>query len=523
MSATTGPRHAPAPISALPRIEFLDLLLGLPALIVGVALVLVLVRQGRRTDIEGLYVADAMARQKELVSAASGPLTDEQKIARLQGILLDYRRLVAIDPTSENHRVGLALTLEGLGQLGRAESLMRGMAPSDGRVGYLPAHLWLATRLSAAARNPAMRLEAVRHYKAVLTKEPDHLEARLRMADQLALTGQYREARTLLEEVVGKEPYASEPTLLLNLANICRKMNDQAEARRLVDRAEGLLRTVLARQPGNWRATLFLAMTSEWKGDYRQAVRNIEQGATSATSETARQSISLVYATWFDDLKRTGATADRLLEVAEEALARDPENSLLLGRLAELIARPGPAGQKALARFEDLRKQGRAPGLVEFVLGNEELRRGNPAQARAHWEKSIEVEKSNRDPAFAAYTRNNLAFALAYFPPVDPDRALKVIDEAVRLRPQDLMLRGTRGQILTKLKRYQEARAELEHVVAQGPTSAETHKALAEAYDHLGLPDQAALEESRAALAVSRQAQSVTVPLPTPSPQPPMP
>ncbi|MCZ2109941.1 MAG: hypothetical protein LC118_10320 [Dehalococcoidia bacterium] len=92
MSATTGPRHAPAPISALPRIEFLDLLLGLPALIVGVALVLVLVRQGRRTDIEGLYVADATARQKELVSAASGPLTDEQKIARLQGILLDYRR-----------------------------------------------------------------------------------------------------------------------------------------------------------------------------------------------------------------------------------------------------------------------------------------------------------------------------------------------------------------------------------------------------------------------------------------------
>ena len=53
-------------------------------------------------------------------------------------------------------------------------------------------------------------------------------------------------------------------------------------------------------------------------------------------------------------------------------------------------------------------------------------------------------------------------------------------------------LLGTRGQILTKMGRWKEALTDLESALRAGQKTPGIHSALAETYEHLGMPDLAA-------------------------------
>ena len=64
-----------------------------------------------------------------------------------------------------------------------------------------------------------------------------------------------------------------------------------------------------------------------------------------------------------------------------------------------------------------------------------------------------------------------------------------MINEALSRQPGDPRFLDTRGQIFTKLKRWDDAIADLERALAVDEPARETHLALAECYEAKGLAD----------------------------------
>jgi len=103
---------------------------------------------------------------------------------------------------------------------------------------------------------------------------------------------------------------------------------------------------------------------------------------------------------------------------------------------------------------------------------------------------------------------NNLAWVLADSPdPKELERALELIDEALKNGRAKPNYRGTRGRILLRLERWKEAVAYLEAALARAPDTSSTHQDLAKAYSRLGLQDLAAEHQSRATGSINEKSQ----------------
>ena len=119
------------------------------------------------------------------------------------------------------------------------------------------------------------------------------------------------------------------------------------------------------------------------------------------------------------------------------------------------------------------------------------MQRGQDQQADYHLNQAFELNP--RMPEVL----NNLAWHLAYADEPQLDRALELADKAVALRPTQIEIRDTRGQILLKLGRHQEALKDLLLAVRQLPDRPEIHESLAKIYEHLGDADMAARHRKR--------------------------
>jgi Flp pilus assembly protein TadD len=81
---------------------------------------------------------------------------------------------------------------------------------------------------------------------------------------------------------------------------------------------------------------------------------------------------------------------------------------------------------------------------------------------------------------------NDLAWLLAHHEPIDLERALALVDKAIEIEPRNVHFRDTRGHVLAKLNRWQDAVVELEQAVNGLPGNRGTHAVLAQTYDNLG-------------------------------------
>jgi Flp pilus assembly protein TadD len=101
-------------------------------------------------------------------------------------------------------------------------------------------------------------------------------------------------------------------------------------------------------------------------------------------------------------------------------------------------------------------------------------------EALVHLERAHALQPNDPD------TLNNLAWALAYQEEPDLERALTLCDQALKLRPRDHRIRETRGQILAKLGRHEDAIVDLESALGRRERDREIHETLAKLYDALG-------------------------------------
>ena len=366
--------------------------------------------------------------------------------------------------------------------------------------GYAPAHFWLASQLIEQALRDSGRLqpqvveEIKQHLKHVISSEPKHVEAR-RILGQICL----QERR--IDEAIQHLSVAAEtmPDVRFVLAQLYVLQGNRSLAEFHGKLVKDAYQERLQADPGDADAQLGLAAVELFLDRPQAAIDLLTQGLNRSNDERFRAALAHCYVTTYD---RTNSDDAALrLELIEKAHRFDPDNWAVISRLHALAYEKEPAAVRARQILEQTLKDGIAPGALHFVLGTIAAREGDLPSAQSHLEAAYRLHPDWPEVA------NNFAWLMAQSEKPDLEQALRAANSAVESVPQNAHYRETRGQILAKMGRYQEAIADLELALTALPKLPAIHTALAESYEKLGDPELAARHRELAAMKAAETQQ----------------
>ncbi len=435
----------------------------------------------------------------------------------------------------------LAVALNGLGNTQQAQALVKAAAPLD-HPGSLPAHLLMArsllssTNLTARAirearANPTNATAVVlhmaeRHLLNALVLDPDSLDVNEALGRYYINIHQLAKARSYLMKI-----FSTKPDTALLLA-ICADLdNDAPSAIQWSDRAvvafeqnliksapkynygdrEGLVEALGIKSkyttfnpsqnimitndapedsPLIWLGIVHLLLI---KGKYAPAMATLDEQMLVSSNSLYASAIGELSAAWAQAIppNEPGAAAARL-RLVEKGLKNAPDNLILQLLLVQLAQGTGDSAAEAKALLDQkvAAATGQSAALWEFIFWTDARIHGDLVTARKHLDKAYQLAPNN------PRIQNDKALDLATGSRADQERALQIIQNVVNRLPYDAAYRDTRGQILARMGRNPEAKADLEYASLRLPNPVETRRVLAKVYAAMGIvPDKLATDQ----------------------------
>lgn len=399
------------------------------------------------------------------------------------GALLCSDRVVLLRPGQPEAQFRLALNLETLGQQKRARVLMDSLASLE-TLGYAPAHLWQAkTLLARSPVSPPEQRVAERHLILSLRQRPNDPEANAYLGDLLFAQGRFKEAEPRLETAAKEKPER-----LLQLARVHAALGKTEVARYRGQDAQRFYEEQTREDPTSLRMRLSWAEATLFLEDFPAAVSILEDAlAGSPEAAPLHTMLGKVYLAWTQKLERDPKSdLGQRLTLLEKSMRHDPGNMETVMALWAATRLQGEAADRARAALRAELARGMASALIHVALGMDAFDRKNEKEALIHLEQAYRLAPQ------MIVVANNLAWVLSHSQPPDLNRALQLINSALKEAPTNLVCRDTRGHILARLGRWRDALPDLQEALKAYPERGELHALLAEAYTHVGIPAMAA-------------------------------
>jgi tetratricopeptide (TPR) repeat protein len=445
---------------------------GLPALLLAAGFIVLWAGQGGGPD-------------RDLISRYD--LAVEQSLAGndLVSAKVCVRKLVLLDEPGPRTRYALARLAEHEGDLPRAGRLMSDLAPNPGS-GYPAAHFWVAQRLlgQQARRSPGpsdSNQEVIHHLEQSLQSPDNRQQAHQWLAELYLAQGDAEQAAKYLEEAAPQRP-----ELYLQLAEVQLRRQDSVRFQRAAKQALDHFQTRAAADAKDVPARISWARVCSLDGKLEEAEKILQDGLAGSDDASLRQALTQVYLAMADRLDANDPREmGQRLELLGKALRVSPDHPEVVNRLAMFIRYSAPLADAAREQLRDLLVHGQLPATVHLLLGSTAAADGRQDVAELHLEQAYRLD--SRLPALL----NHLAWALTQGETPDLERALRLADEAVKLAADQPEMRATRGRILARLQRWQDALADLEAVLASRVDQGDLHAVLVEVYTALGDPEMA--------------------------------
>jgi tetratricopeptide (TPR) repeat protein len=446
--------------------SYKQLLWGLPVFV----LLLPLAAIGGWTVLRG---NESIAAQYRLAVKEAREKKDYERVQ------LYERKLAQLGVATELTDYQTALALAQDGEIEKAYDRMQRLAPLD-KPGYLPAHYWIVQQLvTGTIQVPAAQRHQLigTHLDHLQTEGVEGFEIDLMRAVQLLGQKKPQEAAELLKPHASRVPLAASMRMEINLSR--GRLEEARGDARLVQ-----LHMKDRKRRGEEFSTqdyAAWAVAERTLGDFATAHSLAEQWfAAEPGNNTARAvllELSLrLFAASFDvpepDVERQ---LKLFLQAAE--LADDP--GLLQGQFASLyrLRSRHPAAGRAV---EAIVNSPETPASILEAAGTAAATMGQPKEAKAFLKRAVEKDPRN------SVAWNNYAWLVTQEPQGDLEDALQAVNNALEVSPDEFRFRETRGQVLLRLGRWQEAVKDLEFAANGMPGSTDVHLSLAKAYDALG-------------------------------------
>lgn len=416
---------------------------------------------------------------------------DAQKMGNYPRARVASERLLQLGGANQPaHILRLAKSLAAMGFMDESLALAAKVA-SDQR-GFNPARLFIAEAIidNPAANSNALR-SAEKHLLQAHATEPDSAEVQALLGRYYYRAGDWEEAKWYL-----KRAFAQRPEVALTLSAIELRLGNELATIRWADAAARHFRTVVEKDPQDWRARLQWAEAVLYQGKATNALDILAEGMQRGASKVLSRMAAGIYT---DLLKRSlyadPANLAEHLDLTIKGLGHEARNDFLMSHLVRLSYVDGPVGEKAHAALRDLARVRENRPLINFYQGMGAFMRGDFSRARVFFDAAYAQDQDN------AVIANNYAWILAVSEPADPERSLKLINEIIQKYPQAPVFRETRGQVYARMGRWQDAATDLENALPFFKSNAVFRASLANVYAKLG-KDGLSAEHQRAAEAL---------------------
>lgn len=387
---------------------------------------------------------------------------------------LCYAALLQRKPDEPSYRFGLGLSLAGLGDGRAAANTIRQLAPADG-VGYPQAHRLLADRLIRESNgDPAMLKEAESHLLKILKVQPKDGETHAMLVGIYAKEERWEDVKEHLL-LAG----SSVDSLSMVAAKMFASRGDMGAAQVWARRAVSYYIAKVREEPKVTEHRIELARAYLLLREFDNAIQTLQKGYNDLKEPSLRQLVGQVFSIWLENSPSLDAV--RKLSLLEEGLSWDGQNSKLLTFLRSPAAKEAVDG--VLPSTQPV--AGAAVRAVASAIAN--ARAGKPDDVRSDLELALTLQ-----PQSMVAISANVACVWAYAKERDSAESVLIADTLYSLRPQEVYAKRARGLTLSLYGDKKESARLLEEILPSMPNDRAIHQALADDYEALGRPDDAA-------------------------------
>jgi len=398
-----------------------------------------------------------------------------------------------------------------LGDIRTAETIFRRLAPDDAS-GFAPAHRMMAIRISSdltQRQTQGVSVAGVADEKQWELMRKHLVRSGNDLPVELCdLWTTYFMASGQIAQAAAKQMEAAsiDPSRWLRTANWCGHVGEAKLRTRCLSAAEEHMMRVLKSRPRDYMTRIELAQVYIDCNRVDDAERLVGTGLnfTQALPSTKESPEVIGLRRAMSDLclyRLARADGDRVFTFEQKfqllgrAFQYDPSNRVAYMRLSELYqSAHNDSERKELRRhLEQCVAEGDALPFAHFALGAIRWLDGDHVEALWHTERAFAMDADLTEVA------NNLAWLLGDAAHSDLDRALGLINSAIRRQPGDPRYRDTRGMILMKMSAWEDALTDFEFVLpfARGDNRKRVHEHLETIYSRLGKTSLAELHRIR--------------------------
>ncbi|MFM7168356.1 MAG: tetratricopeptide repeat protein [Planctomycetaceae bacterium] len=310
--------------------------------------------------------------------------------------------------------------------------------------------------------------------------------------------GQPTAAADVLTKVVSDAP-GRMPEAAYYLA-ICQQQNGRlVEAKTAAKTAIPSYRERLISQPFSMRNLVELCRCLIIDEKEQQAIQMMQEQSKRCQPAELPQIRFLMGDAYAAESRRMRQSGDlkpedflKSLDLLARGLAVAPLNPRLLDELSYLGCSTEVDENVLQQKLQQALDSGISPGFVHFIQGTRDLLR-KPADLESAMQHLDAARQHN--VTFPGLL-NNLAWGMTQTPDGNMDQALELVEQALRMMPGEPVIYETRGQVLLRQQKYQQAIADFERSLASSDMRADAHEGLAKAWEQLGNAEKAAYHQS---------------------------
>jgi tetratricopeptide (TPR) repeat protein len=439
----------------------------------------------------------ALVAQKRGSGPASRMQTYQQILAsnlqnkKLDAALICVKTLIDLAPNDNRFRFERAKIEHELQHKDLANELMLRLASNDR---YGPAAIWLAEekfKLEDVSKWTEQDHKLFRGLLAIALSSPESFSvnaAKLKMASYLTQLNAYSDALNYLDDLTTKNPQFA-----LTAAELAVKVQDNVRLQSLLPLALDYQRAAFTKDPANVQLRMQLARVLIIDDEIDEALKLLSDGVEISKDEVLVNAIGETYVLKAGKIAQKPQTTDTIIQrmqLVHQAATLAPNSPLVIEALIDLILDFRNNTNQEIAILREATLQGLNPECVHFVRGTIALLDDDIAAAKTH------LELASKSGIKLPGLLNNLAVTIASHENGDLNQALNLSNSALD-QLQHPYLFETRGQILFKMERYQDAILDLERGLQAKELAPMIYPKLVAAYRKLNNEDLADEYEMR--------------------------
>jgi tetratricopeptide (TPR) repeat protein len=320
--------------------------------------------------------------------------------------------------------------------------------------------------------------------KLVHKESPKDLRIKQLLVNYLMATQDYNKAIPLLDDLSRYQPMRG-----LQAAALSKQLGNTATSNRLAKRTLEKVQKLYEEEPTNPTLALAVAQSLLFLEQHSEAVQTLYTAIGRARKDEQKRTLSIsmgdAIVAWVGFLENSGTTTSkdrvRVLKMLQVALRYAPNNPRVVSVIADQVLATMDEKSEEMAALRKSLVSGTSPGIAHFLRGTAALMKDRYEIAER------ELELAVKDLPKSGAILNNLAVVIALQDGGDLERALKISEMAIQQTPgASPHFYETRGQILFRMKKYEEAIPDLEHALIVDSLAKNAHKSLAVCYDEIG-------------------------------------